>query len=121
MVAKTHHEGRKADEMTRSEAYRQMYGSMPNMKAVLEQRRAIAEEAMATIERLRQRLCERFPPVDSAGAALNVTFETDLWALKYKLKQIDEAIAECEPKAVVRTKDSTKAAHAERSRSRRNP
>ena len=120
MVAK-HHEGQENDDMTRSEAYREMYGSVPNMKAVLQQRRAIAEEAVATTERLRKKLRERFPPIDSAGASLDATFESDLWMLKYKLKQIDEAIAECEPIPATRSKDSAKGAFAEPSRARRKP
>jgi hypothetical protein len=44
MVAKPHHEHHEDDEVRRSEAYGRMYGSMTNMKAVLQQRRAIAAE-----------------------------------------------------------------------------
>lgn len=107
--------------MTNAEAYRQMYGSVPNMQAVLQQRRAIAAEGMETAERLLKKLCERFPPVDSAGASLKLTLDHAWWTLKRQIEEMDEIIAECEPEADTHTKDTAKPARSERLRKRRKP
>jgi hypothetical protein len=107
--------------MTQHEALVQLFGSASAARQVLKQRRAIAEEAMATADRLQKKLLEGFPPVDSAGASLNATFESELWTLMYKLKQIHDAIAECDPKPVTGAPGSGNAGRAKRVRRRRKP
>ncbi|MEO8484302.1 MAG: hypothetical protein ABI634_18985 [Acidobacteriota bacterium] len=76
--------------MTNNEALAQLFGSVPAAKKVIDQRRAIAEEAKTMVQRLQSRLTAQFPAVDEIGGNLDSMFRSLAARLEYQIAQIDQ-------------------------------
>lgn len=83
--------------MKDAEAYRLMYGAVPQMRLVLEQRRGLVQDALAMTQDLRRRLHDGFPPVDSIGGGIDTHLKGSVASLTWQLREIEAAMLACAP------------------------